>query len=428
MADAPSPSTPRRATERALVELTRLPAGAKLDEVFARVCELSADALEVERVGVWLFIDEKTVLRCAHLFERSKGVHSSGSVLHVADFPSYFGSLEIRKSLPAAVAVEEPWTAELAKEYLRPLGITSMLDAGIFVDAEMVGVVCHEHVGPSRRWSVEERDFVGSGADLVALRIQSAEVLELRRAFRQQRKRRAAQAKLAAMEEFAAGIAHDFKNLLTVFRIYGTMLSERTDLPADAREQAAEILTASDRGAALARELMQFGRPPAAPPTVVDLAEETRALLPLLSASIGQQHTLDATIGTSLGHVLVERSQFARLLLNLAVNASEAMPDGGVIGVRVAPVHLSGGAPCSGSHIMVEISDSGVGMDAPTRERAFEPYFTTKAKGTGLGLAIVQQIVQRVGGAIRLESEPGKGTAVRLYFPAIRAADKKSRG
>lgn len=229
---------PSRPTEVARLELARFAPDAPLDRVFARACELSAAALGVERVGIWLFIDDRAVLRCANLFERSRGEHSAGAVLRVADFPTYFASLNIRKAVPAEIAITATWTAELAATYLRPLGISSMLDAGIFVDGILVGVVCHENVGPPREWTTEDRDFAGSVADLLALRIQSAEVRELRAAFLTQQDRLAAQDKADALAQLAAGVAHDFKNLLTVLLGHGEMLSVRRDVPADAREQA----------------------------------------------------------------------------------------------------------------------------------------------------------------------------------------------
>jgi two-component system cell cycle sensor histidine kinase/response regulator CckA len=424
VSDASSLPVPRRSSELALVQLAKIPADASLEDVFAQACELSADALEVERVGIWLFIDNQTVLRCAHLFERSKREHSTGALLRVADFPNYFAALNIRKSLPAAIAIEDPWTAELANEYLKPLGISSMLDAGIFVDGDLVGVVCHEHVGPPREWSNEARDFVGSVADVVALRIQSAEVRELRLAFQRQQKRLAAQAKSSAMEELTAGIAHDFKNLLTVFRVYGKLLSERTDLPADARDQAAEILMATERGTALARELMEFARPAYAAPSVIDLAEVVREQIAMLETTVGPDHSVEFAGSASHGRVLMERTQLARMLLNVVVNAREAMPNGGAIHIRVAPVQLKREGTVRGRYILLEVTDQGVGMDEATRRRVLEPYFTTKPKGTGLGLPSVQQIVDRVGGVLRIESQVGVGTAVRAYFPAIRAGDQ----
>src|SRR5262245_5104561 len=214
---------PSRATEVARLELARLPADTPLDEVFSQACELSAQALAVERVGIWLFIDDREALRCVNLFERLKAEHSAGAVLRVADFPTYFASLDIRKAIPAEIAATESWTAELAPTYLQPLGICSMLDAGIFVNNVMVGVVCHEHVGSTREWTTEARDFAGSMADLLALRIQSAEAREQREAFQTQRERLSGQAQTAALSHLAAGLAHDFRNLLTVFLGQGEM-------------------------------------------------------------------------------------------------------------------------------------------------------------------------------------------------------------
>ena len=318
------------------------------------------------------------------------------------------------------MAAEDPATAELASEYLAPLGISSMLDAGLFVDGEMVGVVCHEHVGPPRQWTADARDFASAVADTLSLRIQAAEVQDLRTAFQRQQRRLAAQAKVLAMEELTAGIAHDFKNLLMTIRIYGRLLSQRPELPADARDHAAEIVTATDRGTELARELMEFARPRFAPPAVTDLDAVTKDYLPTLQGMVGPRHDVRYSGAAGLGHVLVDINQYHRVLMNLATNAREAMPEGGSIRIRLAPVrkqNASGG----GRFVMVEFADSGVGMDEATLERLFEPYFTTKPKGTGLGLPIVQQIVNRVGGFVKVESTPGRGSTVRMYFPSIRS-------
>jgi two-component system, cell cycle sensor histidine kinase and response regulator CckA len=414
----PAPSRP---TEIARLEIAQLPSTEPLDAVFRRACELSTEALQTERVGVWLFIDHDTVLRCANLFERSSSQHSAGALLRVSDFPSYFSSLTIRKAVPAEVAGNEPWTAELAERYLRPLGIGSMLDAGIFVNGKLVGVVCHEHVGPPREWTTEARDFAGSVADLLALRIQSAEVRDLRAAFFTHEERVAAQDKAAAVECMAAGIAHDFRNLLSVCVGYGSLIAKRDDVPADVRNQAKAITEVSERGAALAKELIEFARPVAVP-QVLDLTEVTTEFLPVLKAAVGSRYELPLSHPPALGLVFIEKSQFTRLLLNLVVNARDAMPTGGPIGVRLAPVKLTGNPSYQGRFVLLEVSDRGTGMDAETRQRIFEPFFTTKQKGTGLGLAVVRQITDRIGGLIRVESEPGRGTTFQVLFPRVGAS------
>ena len=410
---------PSRPTEVGRLELARFPPDASLADAIARACELSAAALHVERVGVWLFIDDRRALRCANLFERSKGVHSSGAVLQVADFPTYFASLTIRKAIPAEFAATAPWTAELASAYLLPLGITSLLDAGIFVDGVLVGVVCHEHVGPPREWTTEARDFAGSVADLLALRIQSAEVRELRAAFRTERTRLAAQEKATALELLAAGVAHDFNNLLMVFRGYGTQLSADPDVPARVRRKGQGIIAAVDRGTALAGDLLDFARPVSRPPAVHDPAALTAELLPVIQSAVGPRHPLDFSKPSNLGRILIDKSQFTRLLLNLVVNAREAMPSGGPIEIRLRAVAVTDHASLSGQFILLEVTDAGGGMDEATKRRIFEPFFTTKDKGTGLGLGIVRQVVDRAGGLIRVDSAPGRGTTVRVFFPRI---------
>ena len=129
----PFPSASRD-TERARLELTHLSPDLPLEQMFRKVCEICAHTLDVERVGVWLLIDHRRAIRCANLYERSRAGHSSGALLQVDDFPTYFAALPVRKAVPAEVAAEEPWTAELAASYMNPLGIGSILDAGIFCE------------------------------------------------------------------------------------------------------------------------------------------------------------------------------------------------------------------------------------------------------------------------------------------------------
>src|SRR5262249_23740647 len=122
------------------------------------------------------------------------------------------------------------------------------------------------------------------------------------------------------------------------------------------------------------------------------------------------------------GQALIDPSQYARVLMNLVVNARESMPEGGNIEVRLLPVKLAGTTGPRGRYLLLEVADHGVGMEEEVRRRAFEPFYTTKSKGTGLGLAIVRQVMERAGGVIRIESKPGVGTTVRLFIPRIGAS------
>jgi signal transduction histidine kinase len=422
MPNSPPPLEPRRPTEAARLTLVQLPADLPLADVFARACELAAHTIGVERVGVWLYVDDRTSLRCVNLYERSRNEHSAGAILRVADFPTYFAALNIRKAVPAEIAASDPRTAELAAAYLNRLGISSMLDAGIFVGNELVGVVCHEHVGPPREWTTEDRDFAGSVADLLALRYQSAEMSELRAALRADAGRLAMIEKAEALEQMAAGLSHDFRNLLTAVLGNGDLLARRDDLSPPARKLVEGLTAAAERGVGLANEMLEFARPTPRPPAVMNPADAVAEFVPVLRAAVGVRHEVRYTRPPAVGHLLIDRNEFTRVLLNLTINARDAMPDGGDIRVRIAPVRLTGGSESAGHYVLVEVSDDGTGMDEATRKRAFDPYFTTKSKGTGVGLAVVRRIVDRAGGFVRIESAPGQGTTVRAFFPRVGAS------
>jgi two-component system, cell cycle sensor histidine kinase and response regulator CckA len=147
----------------------------------------------------------------------------------------------------------------------------------------------------------------------------------------------------------------------------------------------------------------------------------TTELLPVLKAAIGSRHELNFAPPAALGQVLIGKSQFTRLLLNLVINARDAMPDGGSIKIGLASVKLTEPGYL-GRFVLLDVADSGIGIDEVTRRRVFEPFFTTKPTGTGLGLAIVRQVVDRAGGLIRVESAPGHGTTFRVFFPRVGAS------
>lgn len=411
-----------RNTEHARLTLAQLPSDASLNHAFRLACEAAARALGVERVSVWLFVDDRSALRCATLYELSKDEHSSGSILRVADFPNYFSSLNIRKAVPAELASVDPRTAELSEAYLNPLNISSMLDAGIFVDGELVGVVCHEQVGNPCEWTTEARDFAGSVADLLALRIKGAEANELRMAFRKQSQRLAALQITEAIKQVTAGVIHDFNNILMIVSANAELIEMDPTVPVPVQERARIVTSAVEGGQAILNQLREFSRDTPRPPSVLDLSNATGYFLPVLSSSLGYKHRIEFTPNPQLGRVLLDQTQYSRILLNLVMNARDALPQGGVIRIRLAPVRLTMGNEMLGHFILLEVCDDGIGMDTKTRKQAMEPFFTTKSTGTGLGLAVVRHIVDQVGGVIRIDSNPGAGTRVSIFFPRVGAS------
>jgi signal transduction histidine kinase len=413
----------RRAKEQARLALARMRVGAdrSLLQVFQASTELAADTLQVGRAGVWLLVNDGRALRCFDVFEREKRQHSEGALLQAADFPAYFQALQERTNVPAGDARTDPLTHELRSAYLEPLGIVAMLDAPIFQNGKLVGVVCHEHLHTPREWTAEERDFASSVADGVAMRIESAARLEAESRAVSSATELAELSKMEALGRLAAGVAHDFNNMLAVVLAHANRIPTLPGVTPNVIESAREIEEAARRGAALAQELLAFGRERGREPRVLDVVLATEAFTSLLQSAVGSQHELRITRSGPSGRVLIDRSQLERLLLNLCVNARDAMPGGGKIQIAIGEARVADAPGGAGVYVVLTVSDDGVGMDEAVQSRLFEPFFTTKpaGKGTGLGLSIVYKIVERCGGFIHVESAPGRGTRFRVYLPRI---------
>jgi PAS domain S-box-containing protein len=235
--------------------------------------------------------------------------------------------------------------------------------------------------------------------------------------------------KMEAVGNLAGGIAHDFNNLLSV--ILGTCGLLAEELPEDhpARASVEEVRIAGERATDLTRQLLAFSRKQILQPRVVDLNEAVRRMERILKRLIGEDIELTVVAAPGLRHVRVDPSQLEQVIMNLAVNARDAMPRGGKLAIETADVLLEGEAAerlgaAPGPHVVLAIADTGVGMTRETQRRMFDPFFTTKArgKGTGLGLAMVLGIVQQSGGHIQVHSEPGRGTTFRIYLPSTTEA------
>jgi two-component system cell cycle sensor histidine kinase/response regulator CckA len=242
--------------------------------------------------------------------------------------------------------------------------------------------------------------------------------------------------KMEAIGRLAGGVAHDFNNLLTAIIGYTDMISERLDPSDSTAREVREIRKAADRGAALTRQLLSFSRKQFLNPTVININESVAGLLHMLPRLIGDHIHTDARLGTGLGFVKADASQIEQVIVNLVLNARDAMPAGGDVTIETSNVELTEerlGAENlhlqQGQYVMLAIADTGVGMDDSTRMHAFEPFFTTKAKGkgTGLGLATVYGIVDQSGGAIAMDTAPGRGTAIRIYLPVTTALPEQER-
>jgi PAS domain S-box-containing protein len=237
--------------------------------------------------------------------------------------------------------------------------------------------------------------------------------------------------KMEAVGRLAGGVAHDFNNLLMVISGYSEFLLERLGPDPGLRGPAQEISNAAQRATSLTRQLLAFSRKQILAPKVLDLNEIVTENLKMLTRMIGEDLDLVMVPGSELGAIRADPGQIEQVIMNLAVNARDAMPQGGRLTIETANVVLDEGfarahTPLEpGEYIMLAISDTGHGMDSETQARIFEPFFTTKGtKGTGLGLSTVYGIVKQSGGYIFVESELGHGTTFRMYFPHADGRDE----
>jgi CheY-like chemotaxis protein len=220
-------------------------------------------------------------------------------------------------------------------------------------------------------------------------------------------------------------VAHDFNNLLTIIGGYSQLLLARLGPEDPSRAHLNEIKQAGDRAGALTRQLLAFSRRQVLAPQVLDLKAVVANVEKMLRRLIGEDIELITLAGPALGRVKADPSQIEQVIMNLAVNARDAMPQGGKLTIEIANVDLDEDFARShvptkpGRYVMLALSDTGIGMDAETRARIFEPFFTTKekGKGTGLGLAMVYGVVKQSGGYIWVDSEPGRGATFKVYLP-----------
>ncbi|MGH7595183.1 MAG: two-component regulator propeller domain-containing protein [bacterium] len=411
--------------ELAKIDHTDLPAAQK------RIIEVDAKTLNVERVSIWFFNQSRSEIVCEHLYNLSQGIYEAGLRLQAKDYPNYFQAVEDNHLIPANDARRDPRTCEFTEGYLEPFGITSMLDVAIWHQGKVVGIVCHEHIGQPREWSLEEQDFATSIADVMALSLEASKRKQAQNQLREYtegleklvekrtneitelERQRAESEKLATTGRMAARIAHEINNPLAGIKNSFLLLKDAIPGTHPHYEYVGRIEREIDRIARIIRQMFDLYRQEQDEVRRFRADDAIHDVIALLEPSF-REHSVKCEVDVEKAAVVVALPEglLRQVLYNIIQNAIEASPAGG--GVKVA-------ATVTGNVMNISIADQGSGISEEARSRIFEPFFTTKSKlttgGLGLGLSVSKSLVESMRGTLTFETQIGAGTIFRIMLP-----------
>jgi signal transduction histidine kinase len=391
--------------QRTLVELSKC-ANDDLDTALQTMTEEAAKTLATERVSIWFLNDRATALVCRDLYTRSDGVRENGMQLRAADYPSYFRAIENSRIVAANTAQEDPRTREFTRNHLKPKNIVSILDVPVRLHGKLLGVICCEHVGPPREWSLEEQDFAASLADMIALHMEASQrrkaetVRELRRSNKE-------------LQDFAYVTAHDLKAPL---RGIGTLADWITSdygdkLDDQGKEQLNLLKGRVSRMSGLIDGILHYseiGRTAKGRERV-----DVNTLLPEIVTQLAPPQNIVVTIDKNLPTVVFERVRLLQIFQNLIGNAIKYMdkPQG--------YIHI--GCSSQGQFWRFTVSDNGPGIDEKYFKKIFKMFQTLTRRddleSTGIGLAVVKKIVELHGGTVAVKSKVGEETTFAFTVP-----------
>ncbi len=409
-----------------------------LESALKRITEIDSKTMEVERVSVWFFNKDYSEISCKCLYNRSKDLHlhEEDLTLRANDCPGYFKALNLCRILVANDACNDPLTSEFTEGYLKPHGITSMLDVPVRLHGKMIGTVCHEHTGPMREWTSEEQEFAASVSDMVSLAMESNERQKMEEMLLRSEK-------LKAMGVITSGVAHEFNNILAI--ILGNV--QLIEIEYKDHKQLTDALhiikRATNDGAEISKKMLKFTK--IKEDTIGFVSCDIRDLInhaidftmprwKNMAQAKGVNYRIERKGISNVPSILCNPTELREVFINLINNALDAMPDGGIITVATRRVRSeefgvesrkenaselrTQNSKLKGDFVEITFADNGEGMSEEVKKSIFDPFFTTKLPvGSGLGMSTVYGIITRHGGKIEVESEIGKGTIFTLQFP-----------
>lgn len=445
MSNAPSPSNLQQQYEAALKRKNECLHGLARSEAidsgdlaaaFAEITVAASKGLDIERVGVWLYEDDtKDAMSSPDLYLRTTDEHTKAPVLSHTAFPTYFSELAKERVIPAGDAHTHLATAELSEAYLTPLGIGALLDAPIRFGGKMVGLVCHEHVGPARQWNQDEINFAGAMADSVARAMAAHERLNAVEALRESNRTledriRERTAELAQTNdeltqlhrhknEMFQNVSHELRTPLTLIMAPLEGMLDDENLPEAQKPRLEGMRKNAFRLLGMINDLLDLAKLEATAlefhPVPVDIHTTCARLAAELEPTAADRGVALRFAGPTTDVWASLDPQFLeRVLVNLLSNALKFTPIGGTITL---------GLDDSEHGLTLWVSDTGPGIPKDSQERIFERFeqldggTTRNHGGTGLGLALVRELTQLMGGTVQLDSEVGKGSQFSLKFP-----------
>jgi PAS domain S-box-containing protein len=400
------------------------------------ITEITADTMRVDRVSVWLLNNDRTQLDCVDLFERSTQMHSCGMKLLASDYPRYFTSLTMGRTIDVSDACTDPRTSEFAKEYMIPLGIISMLDTVIRVSGDIVGVVCHESVGHKRIWNPDEITFAGEIADQAAQTMINADRKEAQGELEDVNNQ--LQTTVQKLEEanqelknFVYIASHDLREPLRKISAFGAMLQKSlTDkITGDDSENLNFMIDGATRMTKMIEGLLAYSRVNTKTHSAekVNLNDTVKEIGQLeLSVAIEEKKAV-IDVPQPLPEVEVDPVQIRQLMQNLIANGMKYQAKD----KDIVPHITITSKPAADGMVRINVIDNGIGIASEFQQAIFimfkRLHSRNEYEGTGIGLAVCKKIVERHGGQIGVESQPGKGSTFWFTVPEAKIGTKESK-